>query len=90
MELDMPERVTQDFSGEINPSLKESVYEDMNKVKEFVVQDQSIYKDAKALNLNKKPQVKRPGTAKNKGNVATPEENVNEKVERERKQTNDA
>jgi len=57
----------------------------LNKVKEFVVQDQSIYKDAKTL--NKKPQVKRPGTAKVKGNVELrPEENVIEKVERERKE----
>lgn len=42
MELDMPDRNTQDFTGEVHPNLVNSIHEDLGKVKEFIPQDQSI------------------------------------------------
>lgn len=76
MELDMPDRNTADFDGAIDPNMVGSLNEDMNKVKEFIVQDQSIFKD------KKRPQPKRPGTAKHKSNVGT-NDDVQQKMDRE-------
>jgi len=59
------------------------VNEDLTKIKEFRSQDQSVFQDAN----NKKqvrPQIKRPSTAKNKGNLNNPEVDIIEKIEKEK------
>jgi len=83
-ELDMPDRTTLDFDGEIHQQLVTKVQEDIGKVKEFQAQDQSIFKGKGPE--KKQPTIKRPSTAKNKGNLINPNEDVVAKVEKERKE----
>jgi len=64
--------------------LAEQVNEDLSKVKEFRSQDNSVFSDH-----NKKqarPTIKRPATAKNKGNLNNPDVDMIDKIEREKQQ----
>lgn len=82
MELDMPERNTMEWEGEVHPNIVSTVNEDLARVKEFVAQDQTIFKDAKK---HAKPQIKRPGTAKNKGNLINTDDDIINRVENHQK-----
>lgn len=66
--------------------LNAQVNEDLTKIKEFRSQDQSVFqsKDDKKA----RPQIKRPATAKNKGNLNNPEVDMIEKIEKEKQVKN--
>lgn len=58
------------------------VNEDLSKIKEFRSQDQSVFQDKN--DKKARPQIKRPATAKNKGNLNNPEVDMIDKIEREK------
>lgn len=84
MELDMPDRSTLDQNGQLHGHLNASVNEDLTKIKEFRSQDNSVFQDKN--DKKSRPQIKRPATAKNKGNLNNPEVDMIDKIEKERQQ----
>jgi len=64
--------------------LNASVNEDLTKIKEFRSQDNSVFQDKN--DKKSRPQIKRPATAKNKGNLNNPEVDMIDKIEKERQQ----
>lgn len=78
----MPDRSTLDYNGQLHGHLAAQVNEDLSKVKEFRSQNNSVFEEKKQA----RPTIKRPSTAKNKGNLNNPDVDMIEKIEREKQQ----